>query len=143
MWLGEVDKVVGLTGKAVSHMAGASFSQHILSFKTGKSAIFESLLAPEAISEQPFFTIQGTKAELVLDGFEGGCYLHKAGDDGKIERIELIKEGWDAGYSGEYLDFIEAVLDGAVTKGGTLTSTLMIMTPNSGSDPYTITFAYP
>ena len=64
MWLGEVTRVVGVTGKAVTHMAGVSMSQHVLMFSSGKSAIFETMLAPAAISDQPFFTLQGTRGEV-------------------------------------------------------------------------------
>jgi hypothetical protein len=30
---------------------------------------------------------------------------------------QLCKEGWGAGYAGEYLDFVEACLDDRPTKG--------------------------
>jgi hypothetical protein len=33
------------------------------------------VLAPGAISDQPFFVIQGSKGEIVLNGFEGGGAL--------------------------------------------------------------------
>jgi len=117
MWMGEVRSVVGSCGTALAHMAGVSMSQHLLRFESGKGAIFESMLAPRGISEQPFFRLQGTKGELVLDGFEGGCTLHALDAAGaKVER-ELCREGWDAGYVGEYRDFAAAVLDGAPTAG--------------------------
>eukprot|EP01045_Picozoa_sp_COSAG04_P011540 COSAG04_NODE_744_length_10648_cov_52.358233_12_plen_51_part_00 len=48
-------------------------SQHVFQFSSGKGAIFESILAPTAISEQPFFSIQGSKGEIVIDGFGGGA----------------------------------------------------------------------
>ena len=37
--------------------------------------VFESVLAPGAISDQPFFVIQGSTGEIVLNGFEGGGTL--------------------------------------------------------------------
>ena len=37
----------------------------------------------------------------------------------KVTR-QLCKEGWDASYAGEYVDFVEAVLDGKETKGKSL-----------------------
>jgi len=125
LWMGEVESVVGLCGRTVDHMPGVSMSQHILQFKSGRSAIFESLLAPQAISEQPFFSIQGSLGELVLDGFGGGCHLHRAGPSSSVEgapggptkAVELCHEGWEAGYRGEWLDFVAAVLDGAPCGG--------------------------
>jgi predicted dehydrogenase len=120
--LGEsVTKVVGSTGKAVPHMAGPSMSQHLLFFGSGKTCIFESLLAPGAISEQPFFSVQGTTGEIVIDGFEGGCHVYTAGGGdggGAAERKTICKQGWDAGYNGEWSDFVAAILDGVPTAGG-------------------------
>ena len=117
MWLGEVTRVVGCCGTALSHMAGVSMSQHLLLFASGKVAVFESMLAPRGISDQPFFRLQGTLGELVLDGFGGGCTLHTLDESGaKVARL-LCKEGWHAGYAGEYHDFAAAVLDGTPTAG--------------------------
>ena len=66
-------------------MAGASFSQHIFKFVSGKTAIFESILAPKAISETPFFTIQGTRGEIVINGLmtEGGATIYKPDSSGQ------------------------------------------------------------
>lgn len=50
MWFGEVAAVTGSMGVAVGHMAGASMSQHVFRFETGKTAIFESMLAPQVRS---------------------------------------------------------------------------------------------
>jgi hypothetical protein len=58
MWMGEVASVVGTTGKAVAHMAGPSMSQHLLRFRGGQTAVFETMLAPRGISDQPFFHLQ-------------------------------------------------------------------------------------
>eukprot|EP00039_Didymoeca_costata_P020849 m.342624 g.342624 ORF g.342624 m.342624 type:complete len:367 (-) comp21659_c0_seq1:74-1174(-) len=117
MWLGNVQSIVGVTGRSVPHMAGASCSQHIFQFHNGLTAIFESILAPEGISDQPFFRIQGSKGEIVIDGFGGGCYLHVVGSNGEVERTELCKEGWDEGYTGEYVDFTNACLNGTPLAG--------------------------
>ena len=117
MWLGEVEAVVGCCGSALARMAGVSMSQHLLRFRSGRVAIFESMLAPSGIADQPFFRLQGTLGELVLDGFGGGCTLHTLDADGTKVAREVCREGWDAGYAGEYADFAAAVLDGAPTAG--------------------------
>ena len=114
MWLGEVARVAGTTGRTLAHMPGVSMSQHVLVFASGVSATLETLLAPSAISDQPFFTIQGTKGEIVIGSFDGGCTLHTS----NAEPRELCKVGWDGGYEGEYADFAAAVLDGTRTKNG-------------------------
>lgn len=116
MWLGTVSKVVGLCGRTLDHMPGVSWSQHIFAFESGKSAIFESMLAPQAISDQPFFTVQGTLGEIVIDGFAGGCRCYTLAEDGTQVEKELCREGWDSGYLGEYADFAAACLDGTPTR---------------------------
>lgn len=123
IWMGEVSRVVGVTGKSVKHMAGVSFSQHIISFESGKSAIFETMLAPQAISDQPFFVLQGSEGEIVIDHGQGRCTLHTLAKDTNAPvttvlcRSGDIDTGWDASYVGEYADFTAAVLDGASTMG--------------------------
>jgi predicted dehydrogenase len=109
MWFGTVTKVVAVTGKSLAHMAGASFSHALLKFESGSSASFETLLAPSAISDQPFFRIQGTKGELVIDGFEGGLHHYHANEHEETVCTTICKEGWDAGYADEQLDFARAV----------------------------------
>jgi predicted dehydrogenase len=111
MWMGEVTSVAGVMGKALGHMAGASMSQHVFKFASGKSAIFESMLAPTAIADQPFFHVQGTEGEIVIDGFGGGLRLFTAEGEQTVCK-EICKEGWDKGYHAEYCDFAAAVLDG-------------------------------
>ena len=54
-------------------------------FESGVSAVFESVLAPGAISDQPFFQIQGSKGEIVLDGFEGGGRVYTIDDGAAAE----------------------------------------------------------
>ena len=55
--MGAVSRVVGVTGKSVKHMAGVSVSQHIITFESGKSAIFETMLVGRrtvaALSQHP------------------------------------------------------------------------------------------
>ena len=113
MWFGEVSSVVGVMGSAVSHMAGPSMSQHVFKFRDGKFASFESMLAPTAISEQPFFRIQGTLGEIVIDGFGGGARLYSVGESDQVVCREFCHAGWDAGYEHEYAAFVSAALDGS------------------------------
>lgn len=114
MWFGEVSTVAGIMGTTIAHMAGPSMSQHIVKFNdTGKAAIVESVLAPTAISDQPFFTIQGTKGEIVIHGFDGGLNLYTVAADGKtVLEKEVCHEGWNASYALEYENFVAACLDG-------------------------------
>jgi predicted dehydrogenase len=118
MWMGRATRVVGVTGKSVKHMAGVSCSQHIIQFESKKAAIFETMLAPKAIADEPFFVLQGTEGEIVVEGFGGGCTLHTLapGTNEPLAR-ELCRVGWDASYIGEYADFVAAITTGAPTKG--------------------------
>lgn len=118
--MGEVESVVGTTGKTLPHMRGPSMAQSVLVFKSGKSAIFESILAPGAISNQPFFSIQGSKGEIVLDGFEGGgrMYTEDAEAEGGLRCTPLRTEGWASGYAGEFADFARCILEGGSPKAG-------------------------
>ena len=113
MWFGEVSSVVGVMGTAVPHMAGPSMSHHIFKFRNGRSASFESMLAPKAISEQPFFRIQGSLGEIVIHGFGGGAQLYSVGESGQVVCHEFCHAGWDAGYAHEYAAFVSATLDGS------------------------------
>jgi predicted dehydrogenase len=100
-----------------------------MKFKSGVSAVFESVLAPGAISDQPFFVIQGTEGEIVLDGFEGGGRVYtinkseatSAANGGAMLCTDINAGhsgpvGWDTGYRGELLDFAGAVVDGVAPK---------------------------
>jgi len=116
MLVGEVSQVVASCNKTIPHMKGPGLTQALLKFESGASGVFESVLAPGAISDQPFFQIQGSTGEIVIDGFEGGarmftieagvmvCTDLNEGFDGQI--------GWDTGYVGEMKDFASAVLEG-------------------------------
>ena len=108
---------MGATGRTLEHMPGVSMSQHLLRFRSGTVAIFETMLAPRAISEQPFFALQGTRGEIVIAGFGGGCHCHTVDAAGAQVVEELCHEGWDASYRGEYADFAAAALDGTPTAG--------------------------
>ena len=50
-------------------------------FRSGVSAVFETLLAPRGISHQPFFSIQGSRGEIVINGFKGGCNVYTIGNE--------------------------------------------------------------
>jgi UDP-N-acetyl-2-amino-2-deoxyglucuronate dehydrogenase len=120
MWLGECSHVVCSAGRSLTQMRGPSMSQALLKFTSGITAVFETMLAPSAISDQPFFVIQGSKGEIILDGFAGGGRIYTIGETGM--HITDINDGydglvgWDSGYVGELQDFAAACLDGTTPK---------------------------
>lgn len=122
MFLGKAVRVSAVAGRSLLQMRGPSMTQALICFESGVTAIFEAILAPGAISEQPFFCIQGTKAEVQIDGFAGGARLFTI-QDGKMIEEDLNGEfsgaiGWDTGYAGEMLDFAQAVLHQKTPEAG-------------------------
>eukprot|EP01050_Picozoa_sp_SAG11_P026854 SAG11_NODE_6585_length_1283_cov_1.198480_1_plen_133_part_10 len=109
MWLGDVERVAAVGGKSIKHMRGPSLMSALLQFGSGVTAIFEAVLAPSAIADQPFFVIQGSKGEIHIDGFEGGGRLYTLGSE-TVETTPLKKVGWDASYALELADFARAIL---------------------------------
>lgn len=116
MLLGKPVRVSAVAGRTLVHMKGPGMMQALISFENGVTAVFESVLAPGAISDQPFFVIQGSKGEIVIDGFAGGCRLYTVVEGAPVttdlnaDRMGPV--GWDTGYTGELEDFAACVLDG-------------------------------
>ncbi|CAK9041204.1 unnamed protein product [Durusdinium trenchii] len=113
MFLGKAQSVSAVAGRALPHMRGPGMTQALICFECGVTAVFEAILAPGAISEQPFFVIQGTKGEVVLDGFAGGGRIYCI-QDGKMMEQDINRDysgpvGWDTGYAGEMRDFALAI----------------------------------
>jgi predicted dehydrogenase len=116
MLLGECTHAVATAGRTIGAMTGPGLLNALLKFEGGASAVFESVLAPAAISEQPFFVVQGTKGEIVLDGFGGGGRVYTMGEGGltcaDINAGWDGPVGWETGYAGELEDFAAACVDG-------------------------------
>ncbi|CAJ1326980.1 unnamed protein product [Effrenium voratum] len=115
MFLGQAVRVAAVAGRTLPHMQGPGMAQALICFDSGVTAVFESILAPGAISEQPFFVIQGSSGEIVLDGFAGGGRVYTVAE-GRVLETEINADfcgpvGWDTGYAGEVADFAEAVLE--------------------------------
>ena len=70
---------------------------HRFPLRACTQAVFESVLAPGAISDQPFFTVQGTLGEITINGFDGGGHVCTVAPDGTSKTIAIAKVGWDAG----------------------------------------------
>lgn len=119
MLLGEAVRVCAVAGHAVPAMRGPSITNALITFTSGVTAVFEAILAPGAISEQPFFVVQGSEGEIVIDGFAGGARMYTVAE-GRLRETDLNegvppgdpRVGWDTGYAGEMADFAAAILDG-------------------------------
>ena len=108
MWFGEIISVIATASHPVNHIKGPSSIQGLLQFASGQVAVFESILAPLAISDQPFFVLQGTQGEIVLEGFNGEVNLY-TGVPTKTktygERKLICKSHWDSSYEEEIIAF--------------------------------------
>eukprot|EP01048_Picozoa_sp_COSAG05_P020971 COSAG05_NODE_3719_length_1884_cov_151.360784_2_plen_128_part_00 len=67
VWMGEIDEVVAINEHPMTCMAGESLTNAIVRFRSGKTASFNCLVMDAPLSKQPFFRIQGTKGEIVLE----------------------------------------------------------------------------
>eukprot|EP00656_Telonema_subtile_P035859 TRINITY_DN39816_c0_g1_i1.p1 TRINITY_DN39816_c0_g1~~TRINITY_DN39816_c0_g1_i1.p1 ORF type:complete len:310 (+),score=75.79 TRINITY_DN39816_c0_g1_i1:258-1187(+) len=118
MLVGEVSHVVATCGATLRHMRGPGMTNALLRFSSGASGMFESILAPGAVSDQPFFVVQGTQGEIVIDGFQGGARMYTVDPSGGLcctdlnQGLDPSQVGWNTGYVGEMEDFAAAVLDG-------------------------------
>ena len=116
MWLGEIEAVLATATQPLARMRGPSSMQALLRFKSGQTAVFESVLAPSAIGDQPFFSLQGTKAELVLTGFDGAVHLYSGEptrpDATYGQKTTLATCHWDLSYTEELRAFAAALMDG-------------------------------
>lgn len=118
IWMGEVSEVVAISDRSLDRMKGPSIVHVLLKFESSKATIFESVLAPAGISDQSFFTIQCSKGEIVIDGFEGGCRSYVEVQDGKCIGKDICKKGWDESYKFEHIDFAISILDGKRSVAG-------------------------
>jgi len=119
MWLGKALRVCAVAGKTLQQMRGPSLTNALITFDSGVTAVFEALLAPRAISDQPFFVLQGTLGEIVIDDFDGGARMYTL--EGSALKVTDLNEGvprgdprvgWCTGYVGEMAAFAAAILDG-------------------------------
>ena len=101
----------------VQAMAGESLTHAILRFSSGKSASFDCLVVDAPLSKQPFFQIQGSLGEIVLEGaFEGGMKLvtaeHPEGQVIESDPSGKGQRGFLHSYAPRLEDFGRAVRDG-------------------------------
>ncbi len=112
MWLGEVEAVIGTTGRPIQEMDGESLAQALLRFESGLTASFLALTSPGQLSDAPWFRVMGTKGELLIrGGFDnGGVELY---DDDHPNGEQLPGEyGFFRSFKSELEDFAALVLDG-------------------------------
>ena len=112
MMLGEVDEVVGVSGRHVPGMEGESWAQALFRFRSGVTATFNMLLYDSPVGATHDFRITGTAGEIIIEhGREGRLLLFdKANPDGK--EVMRAFPGKVDSFGAELHDFSLAVLDG-------------------------------
>jgi predicted dehydrogenase len=112
MMLGEVDEVIGVTGRHVARMEVESWSQSILRFRSGVTAMFDAMSIASPFAPYELFHVTGDAGELVITGGHNGeLKLFNAASP----RGETIMDGAITkrdSYGAEIKDFCDAVLDG-------------------------------
>eukprot|EP01113_Clastostelium_recurvatum_P009025 TRINITY_DN14311_c0_g1_i6.p1 TRINITY_DN14311_c0_g1~~TRINITY_DN14311_c0_g1_i6.p1 ORF type:complete len:409 (+),score=72.80 TRINITY_DN14311_c0_g1_i6:42-1229(+) len=74
MWMGEIDKIVGVTGRVLPEMEGETLAKAIFKFKSGQMATFECTMSYTPFAPDPWWRITGTTGEITID--ELGIWLH-------------------------------------------------------------------
>jgi UDP-N-acetyl-2-amino-2-deoxyglucuronate dehydrogenase len=118
MWFGDVDEVVGITGRPVTQMEGESLSRALLRFESGVVAALDCMHVGFDRRRREEFRVTGTLGEVVIDkGPDGGVrfFDHDTPEGRLIDTGPLTRE---AAFGREIDDFCHAVLDGRAPAAG-------------------------
>ncbi len=115
MWLGEVDAVVGATGRPWEAMQGESLVRALLRFRSGVVASLDGLLKSPPFAPEPMFRISGRSGEISIER-PGRVVLFDAESPGGRQVGE--EGGYGRSYPGQFADFEAAVLDGRPLAAG-------------------------
>lgn len=115
MWLGEVEAVVGATGRPWPAMQGESLVRALLRFRSGVVASLDGLLKSPPFAPEPMFRISGSAGEIAIER-PGRVVLFDAESPGGRQVGE--EGGYGRSYPGQFADFEAAVLDGRPLAAG-------------------------
>lgn len=118
MWLGEIDKVIGITDRPWKEMQSESLAYAIFRFKSGATASFGCLMMDSIFAPGPAFRITGSTGEIVIDAFGGGGVMlyNREFPEGKLADGEF--GDYMNSFIGEMTDFEQAALDGKALEAG-------------------------
>lgn len=112
MMLGEVDEVIAVTGHHIPRMEGESWSQSLLRFESGVTAMFDARNVAAPAGPTELFRVTGTGGELVITGGrEGALTLFNAGAP-RGETVMDAARGKMDSFGMQISDFAAAALDG-------------------------------
>ncbi len=112
MMLGEVNEVIAVTGRHMERMEGESWSQSILRFESGVTAVFEAKNVAAPAGHTELFCVTGTEGELVITGGRNAELQLYNADSPRGTKVLDAAEGKRDSYGAEIKDFAAAVLDG-------------------------------
>jgi len=112
---GEVDAVVGATGRPWEAMQGESLVRALLRFRSGVVASLDGLLKSPPFAPEPMFRISGRSGEISIER-PGRVVLFDAESPGGRQVGE--EGGYGRSYPGQFADFEAAVLDGRPLAAG-------------------------
>ena len=112
MMLGEVEEVIGVTGRHIARMEGESWSQSILRFRSGVTAMFDAMNVAAPFAPYELFRVTGDAGELVITGGRDGelklFNTHSPRGQTVMDAVATKRDS----YGAEIKDFCDAVLDG-------------------------------
>ena len=112
MWLGEIDEVLGVTGRHIEAMEGESWAHALFRFESGVMATFDAMLCAAPHSDAFDFRVTGTRGELVIgNGRDGVLRLFDADHPDGVVLMDSYPGKLDS-YGYELHDFSLAVLEG-------------------------------
>lgn len=112
MWMGEIDSVVGITGRPMESMEGESLAHAIFRFQSGKFATFHALNVVSPLFAGERWRVTGTKGELVIGGDWIGGELKIFDAEHREGRSISKPGGYPKSFGLELDDFADAVLKG-------------------------------
>jgi predicted dehydrogenase len=115
MWLGEVDAVVGATGRPWQAMQGESLVRALLRFESGVVASLDGVLRDPPFAPEPMFRLTGERGEITIERPGRVVLFDAASPEG---RPVGEAGGYLRSYPGEFADFAAAVLDGRALAAG-------------------------
>jgi predicted dehydrogenase len=115
MLLGEVDEVVGATGRPYESMQGESLVRALLRFRSGVVAVLDGIMKEGPFVPEAMFRITGARGEITIERSGRVVIWDAESIDGRpVGEVG----GYVRSYPGEFADFAAAVLDGRPLAAG-------------------------
>jgi UDP-N-acetyl-2-amino-2-deoxyglucuronate dehydrogenase len=118
MWMGELDRVVGVIEHPLEQMEGESLTRALFRFQSGKTAQFDAMMIDTVFAPDPWWRITGTAGELTISASLDGAELWLWDADHREGKKLFSSPGYSESFGPELADFAAAVLDGSPLAAG-------------------------